>query len=541
MSFAMGILSKQKLSLCVLVFLSLIRFNNASYPDSWQVIVPNGGVSAMHTVLLHTNKLVIFDRTDYGPSQIRLPDGTCRNDPNDRALKVDCWAHSVELDLATNLVRPLEILTDTWCSSGAVLSDGTLKQTGGWNDGGSTVRTIGDGPTDNWVEFQNQLAVNRWYSSDQLLPDQTIIIVGGRAQFNYEFVPRAAGQGTIKLPFLAATDEAGAENNLYPFTHLLPDGNLYIFANRNSILLNYKTGQVVRTYPQIPDGPRNYPSSGSSVMLPLSAANSFTVAEIMICGGAPVGAFQAGNFTTALQSCGRLVVTELTAPQWVMSLMPMPRVMGDMLILPTGEILIINGAQQGTAGWGNAKTPVLTPVLYNPTSRKFQVMRPTNIPRLYHSTAVVLPSGEVFVGGSNPNEGYVFTGVPFPTELRYEKYRPYYLNAAYNPRRPTIVQGTLPTEVVYGTTFQVSFTVGQVPSAVVFRLYFPSFTTHTFSQNQRSLVLQAGTIVPSVAVPNQYTATVAGCPNAVICPAGYYLFTIINFGTPSASVWIHIG
>jgi hypothetical protein len=85
--------------------------------------------------------------------------------------------------------------------------------------------------------------------------------------------------------------------------------------------------------------------------------------------------------------------------------MPIPRVMGDMLILPTGEILIINGAKQGTAGWGNARTPVLTPVLYNPTTNRYQVMRATTIPRLYHSSAVVLPSGEIFVGGSNPNEG----------------------------------------------------------------------------------------------------------------------------------------
>jgi hypothetical protein len=524
-----------RLSLCLLLLCISATFGVAYYPDSWELIVKNGGVSAMHTVLLHTNKLVIFDRTDYGPSQIRLPDGICRHDPNDLALKVDCWAHSVELDLATNTVRPLEVLTDTWCSSGAVTSDGTLTQTGGWNDGGRNVRRIGDGPTDNWVESQNQLAVNRWYASNQLLPDQVIIVVGGRAEFSYEFVPRRNGQGAINLPFLAATNEPDAENNLYPFTHLLPDENLFIFANRDSILLNWKTGEVVRTYPTIPDGPRNYPSSGSSVMLPLSAANGFTEAEIMICGGAPDGAFQATNFATALQTCGRMVVTA-AAPKWEMSLMPMPRVMGDMLILPTGEVLIINGAQQGTAGWGDAKVPVLTPVLYNPTTLRFQVMRPTTIPRLYHSSAVVLPSGEIFVGGSNPNEGYVFSGVPFPTELRYEKYRPYYLNAAYDLRRPTIVGS--PTEVLYGAAFQVTFTLAQAPSGVLFRLYFPSFTTHTFSQNQRSLILKAGAVVP---VGKLYAATVYGPPNAVIAPAGYYLFTTINFGTPSASVWIHIG
>jgi hypothetical protein len=163
-------------------------------------------------------------------------------------------------------------------------------------------------------------------------------------------------------------------------------------------------------------------------------------------------------------------------------------------------------------------------------------MRATTIPRLYHSSAVVLPSGEIFVGGSNPNEGYVFSGVPFPTELRYEKYRPYYLNPGYNLRRPNIVGS--PAEVLYGAAFKVTFSLGMKPTGVLFRLYFPSFTTHTFSQNQRMLVLRAGAVVP---VGRLYTATVFGPPSAVLAPAGYYLLTIINFGTPSPSVWIHIG
>jgi hypothetical protein len=50
--------------------------------------------------------------------------------------------------------------------------------------------------------------------------------------------------------------------------------------------------------------------------------------------------------------------------------------------------------------------------------------------------------------------------------------------------------------------------------------------------------LKAGAVFP---VGKLYAATVYGPPNAVIAPAGYYLFTVVNFGTPSASVWIHIG
>ncbi|TXG67373.1 hypothetical protein EZV62_008648 [Acer yangbiense] len=35
---------------------------------------------------------------------------------------------------------------------------------------------------------------------------------------------------------------------------------------------------------------------------------------------------------------------------WQKVMMPSPRVMGDMLLLPTGDVLVINGAKRGTAG-----------------------------------------------------------------------------------------------------------------------------------------------------------------------------------------------
>ncbi len=70
--------------------LLLSGVEGAGAQDSWQLLIANAGVSAMHMALFHTNKVVMFDRTDYGPSMIRLPNGICRVDPNDLALKVDC-------------------------------------------------------------------------------------------------------------------------------------------------------------------------------------------------------------------------------------------------------------------------------------------------------------------------------------------------------------------------------------------------------------------------------------------------------------------
>ncbi|KAK4390523.1 putative aldehyde oxidase Art an 7 [Sesamum angolense] len=222
---------------------------------------------------VNSDRVIIFDRTDFGPSNISLPNNQCRNDPNDLTLKVDCTAHSVEYDVASNSIRPLNVHTDVWCSSGSAMPDGSLMQTGGFNDGDRNVRVYkpcGDDSCD-WQEFDVALRQKRWYATNHILPDGRQIIVGGRGQFSYEFYPKKAGADqSYNLPFLSQTNDPRIENNLYPFVFLNTDGNLFIFANNRAILFDYANGVVVRNYPTIPGGdPRSYPSSGSAVLLPL--------------------------------------------------------------------------------------------------------------------------------------------------------------------------------------------------------------------------------------------------------------------------------
>lgn len=218
---------------------------------------------------------------------------------------------------------------------------------------------------------------------------------------------------------------------MYPFVHLLPDGTLFIFANRDSIIFDYKTDTVVRKFPVIPGEPRNYPSAGSSVMLPLLSTN-YDVVEVMVCGGARAKAFRLykKGLMPASLTCGRMVVTDANA-DWAMEDMPMRRNMGDMTILPTGDILIMNGAGTGAQGWGRAGNAVTTPVnyaTYSAAAARFETLAASEIPRVYHSTANLLPDGRILVAGSNTHEYYTFTG-KFPTELRVEAFSPPYLAA----------------------------------------------------------------------------------------------------------------
>lgn len=503
----------------------------------------------MHMQLLHDNRVIMFDRTDFGQSNLSLSSGRCRFDPYDTVLHTDCTAHSILYDVATNAYRPLMVQTDTWCSSGSVLPNGTLVQSGGYNDGDHVVRTFTPCDDDqcDWIELPQHLSERRWYATNQILPDGRIIIIGGRRQFNYEFYPKSdedlSFPQTFMLHFLLETRDY-AENNLYPFVHLLPDGNLFIFANTRSILFDYKQNKVLKEYPEIPGAdPRNYPSTGSSVLLPLDERNGSTSvqAEIMICGGAQNASFALatqGVFIRAISTCGRLVVSHAN-PSWVMEEMPLPRVMGDMILLPNGDVIIINGAQLGTAGWELARGPMTRPIIYRPseqTSRRFSVLEPSTRPRMYHSSAILLTDGRVLIGGSNPHIYYNFTNVVYPTDLSLEAYSPPYLSAEYATVRPKIL--SLNETIGYKATFQVRFSVEEYLSAgvVSVRLIAPSFTTHSFGMNQRMVVLKI--LEVSHVTSYVYHLAAVAPSTAEIAPPGYYLLFVVHAEIPSSGMWV---
>lgn len=514
----------------------------------WQFLRTSIGISAMHMQLLSNNKVVIFDRTDFGSSNLSLSDGRCRIDPNDSILRRDCSAHSVMYDPLTNTIRPLMIQTDTWCSSGAVLPNGTLIQTGGFNDGDHAIRTIVPCEDDegcDWLEFPGYLIHRRWYATNQILPDGRIIIIGGRRQFNYEFFPKQFPTTVNFLNFLRNTTDEN-ENNLYPFVHLLPDGNLFIFANTRSIVFNYIQNRVIQSFPPIPgDEPRNYPSSGSSVLLPLDE-NQPLIIEILICGGAPRNAYLSaihGTFVRAITTCGRLRINDQN-PNWEMETMPLGRVMGDMLILPNGDVLIINGAGSGAAGWGNARNPVLRPVLYHPyeakDSTRFWVMKPANRPRLYHSTAILLPDTKVLVGGSNPHVFYNFSGVQYPTDLSLEAFSPPYLAEGYDTIRPQILYTD--NVIGYNQSFSVIFKVPKFlkMGVVTARIVAPSFTTHAFSMSQRMVVLREINGVLPVVSFGALSLSVFGPSTPQIAPPGFYMLFVVHAGIPSTALWVKV-
>ncbi|KAK7321792.1 hypothetical protein VNO77_32736 [Canavalia gladiata] len=521
----------------------------AAGAGQWKLLSKSIGIVGMHMQLLNNDRIVIFDRTDFGFSNLSLPNGRCRHDPREKAVKTDCTAHSVEYDVASNTFRALFVQTNVWCSSGSVAADGTLVQTGGFNDGEQKVRTYKPCPTCDWQEISDGLAVRRWYATNQKLPDGRQIIVGGRRQFNYEFYPKTftKAKNAYSLPFLVQTSDPIAENNLYPFVFLNVDGNLFIFANNRAILLDYTKNVVVRTFPNVPGGaPRSYPSTGSAVLLPLKNLKATSIeAEVLICGGGPRGVFEQakkGKFLGALNTCVRIKITDPN-PKWIVETMPKARIMGDMVMLPNGNVLIINGAASGSAGWELGREPVLSPVLYkpnNPVGSRFEIQNPTNSPRMYHSTAILVRDGRVLIAGSNPHIGYSFRNVMFPTELTVEAFYPSYLEPKFSNLRPTIVAPTTQTKVKYNQKLKMRFKVvaASALAMVSVTMLAPPFNTHSFSMNQRLLVLELSNVTNVGGPMYEIIVTMPG--SAVLAPPGFYLLFVVHREIPSEGIWIQI-
>ncbi|KAL3374477.1 hypothetical protein AABB24_006117, partial [Solanum stoloniferum] len=530
-----------------------VLHHSAERKGTWKLLLNNTGVVGVQMVLTHWNTVILLDRSGSGRSGYQLRhrlNGTrCKGTRGDLSDPT-CYVHSVEYSISNNTIRRLNIMSDTFSSSGSILSDGRIIESGGFGDASTRIHYFEpckSGDSCDWSLGKKHLSAKRWYASSQILPDDRIIVVGGRGSFTYEFIPKMSTNGNVfHLSFLQQTNDGNEDgNNLYPIVHLSVDGKLFIFANRDSILFNYKQNRVVKKFPRIPGiGSRSYPSTGSSVILPLDQKDGFRKVEVMICGGAASGAnaaAQQGTFLTGLNSCGRMAITG-NNHKWKMENMPGPRLMNDMVLLPTGHVLIINGAKRGCAGWRNAAGPALEPYLYNPKKtlgRRFTVLKSTKIARMFHSSAILVPDGSVLVAGSNPNNQYTFRNASHPTELRLQSFIPDYMGKEYNHQRPHNVSIDINgTEgVAYGNEFLVRFLLESKPSKYLsFSAYAPPFTTHSLSMNQRLLKLRSTRIISDA--KGWWNATVEAPPSANVAPSGFYLLSVVNEGIPSISEWI---
>lgn len=327
--------------------------------------------------------------------------------------------------------------------------------------------------------------------------------------------------------------------------------------------------------PDMPGGVvRVYPASGAVAMLPLTPANNYNP-TVLFCGGSDMPDSAWGNYSfpnintwdyPASKDCQRLTAepADGSAPQYEQDDdMLEGRSMGQFIILPDGKYLVINGGLNGTAGYAEATGqtfsygdmpfgmslaagPVGTPAIYDPNAPKGsrwsnQGLATSNIARLYHSSAMLLPDGSVLVAGSNPNVD-VNTSTIFPTEYRSEIFYPPYFGAKTRPA-PT----GAPKTISYGgdpfdLTIPASSYSGSANTAAdktVVSLIRGGFTTHAMNMGQRYMQLNNTYTVNSDGSIVLHVAQAAPNPN-VFQPGPALLFVTVN-GIPSNGTMILLG
>lgn len=497
----------------------------------------------MHAGLMPNGRVFFLDKLE-NYTQMRTANGY--------------YAMSSEYDPVTNQAVPLGYTTNAFCSGGTFLADGRVVSLGGnapltWldpniGDGFTAIRYLERSATDAsldgkyWSEPGNKLASARWYASAQTMPDGTIFVASGSLNGldptvlsnnnpTYEMLsPTAATRGqNIPMDIL----KKNQPYYMYPFVHLLSDGNLFVFVSKASQVFNVGSNAVVKELPDLPGDYRTYPNTGGSVLLPLSSKNNWAP-DVIICGG---GAYQ--DITSPTDpSCGRIQPLSANA-KWEMDSMPEGRGMVEGTLLPDGTVVWLNGGSRGAQGFGLMADPALEALLYDPEQplgQRFSTLTRSPIPRLYHSVALLLLDGTVMVAGSNPVQmpmNQPDAANPYVTEWRVENYVPPYLQGDKANQRPTNMVLGSKTLRADGSQFTITCTLPHASTNIKVVLYHGGFVTHSVHMGHRMLNLD---IVKSA----QGSLTVSGPPNHNVAPPGPYVVYVLVDGVPGVGQFVQV-
>ncbi|KXN80836.1 hypothetical protein AN958_07199 [Leucoagaricus sp. SymC.cos] len=517
--------------------------------------VQNGtsGVIALESIIVSDTLAIFFDRATNDPLEV-----------NDHPA----WGSLYNLD--ANAASPLDLKTDSFCASGGFLSNGTMVSVGGHipaipqaQDGRMGIRIWEPCDDPNGVGcslFEDpdnlHLAETRWYPSSLRISDGSLMVVGGMrkaAIFNnddpvnsIEFFPPKDGGVPRPSEFLARTLPA----NLFPRAFALPDGKIFMAANNQTMIYDIGTNTETRL-PDIPNGVRvTNPLDGTATLLPLHPPDY--IPEILICGGTNtsdrIPAGELSSQTPASDQCSRMTLTpEGIQKGWQIERMLEPRIMPEMILLPNGKVIIINGAQTGYAAIGTVKDPVgnnsnadhpaFTPSIYTPDAPlgkriSNQGMPTTDIARLYHSSVTLTQKGNLMIAGSNPNN-FVVNGTKYHSEFRVEYLNPPYMTV----ERPQI--SNAPKKIAFNTKFHVDVSIPDhlKKDDIQVALIDPGFSSHAFHSSSRLVFMEAQLS------KNGKTLTITSPPNNRVYPPGpgYIFLTVDDVTSPGVRVMMGNG
>ncbi len=327
---------------------------------------------------------------------------------------------------------------------------------------------------------------SRWYATGTTLPDGSIYIQGGLdGEDHPEHWTAENGSRLLDL------DTSGIDW-YYPRNFVIPDGRIFGIDTQGRM---YFISEQLDTLDVVGRLPAAYRGVNATAVM-------YEPGKILFFGG------PTANTLTIDVTNGNPVVT----PSGQMSGV---RYWVDGTLLPDGRVLANGGSVKDSTTYFNDPINTygsnLTAEIWDPNTGQWSVGASAQVPRLYHSTALLLPDGRVLTSGG---------GAPGPiVNTNAEIYSPDYLVAANGQPTPRIeILAVSDTELTAGN--QLDLYTDDGAEVVRVTMVKSGSVTHSFNMDQRFVEL------PFIADGDKISAFLP-INDAQITP-GFYMVSVLD-------------
>ncbi|HEX8149985.1 MAG TPA: RICIN domain-containing protein [Pyrinomonadaceae bacterium] len=431
------------------------------------------------------------------------------SDTPDHRTDVWVWDAATGLFNTQTAVEADNNTLDLFCSGHSFLPDGRLLVAGGHhhydagNPAGEPHTSIFDYRYNTWTQGPD-MSGGRWYPTNTTLGNGEVLVAAGTVADGAQNDLPEVWQVSQTL---RALGDARRSQPTYPWMHVAPGGKVINSGpNRNTDYLNPAVNGA-----WLPAGANNTSIisnfdgrwEGTSVM--------YQPGKVLILGG-----------NSPPTNTAEVIDLNQATPQWrYLNAMARARRHVNGTILPDGTVLVTGGTSYGGPNDFNNQDltgAVYAPEIWNPANEQWSgPLAGMQIPRLYHSVALLLADGRVLSAGGGNGGG----GNDYPNA---EIYSPPYL---FKGAQPQITSA--PDSVGYGQRFFVGTPNTDIARATLVRL---SSVTHSYNQNQRF-----NDLTPTISrVGGGMYLTAPADGDA--CPPGHYMLFLLNSqGVPSVA-WV---
>lgn len=338
----------------------------------------------------------------------------------------------------------------------------------------------------------------RWYGTGTTLPDGRILMQGGteipdsdeRAIDTAEVYSEEDGWVA-----LTGTTESGLwapEGWWYPKSFVTPAGDVWNLAGQDMYYLDADglgSVEMIGTFNQI----ENTGGTASAV--------NYAPGMILQVGGNKATIFDLNYDPPRIREAAPMHENRLFA---------------NAVVLPDGRVLVTGGSGR----FNENEDVAYAPEIWDPATNTWTLLAESQVPRLYHSTALLLPDGRIFTGGG---------GAPGPqNHLNAEIFSPPYL---FGANGAAVTQPSLTIadpDLGYGETFAAT-TDTAIDRVTMIRV---GHNTHAMS-TQNFVELNFAQTEGRLAVATPDYATLA-------TPGEYMIFALDAQGVPSVAEIVNI-